>query len=148
MGRRQELERQVKLQSIPQALNLANAQTAFPLQQLGAVQQFGALPRQIQQSVEDAIFNQQLQTTFFPFEQQFKAASTVLNREAFFIQQEAAKQGILDQIGQVASLGFTGSPNTFGSPTPGSPTTVNQPSGTPGTIPGLLPVPSPAPTFV
>lgn len=113
LGRRQELNRQFQLQAIPQALNVASAQRAFPLQQLGAVQQLGALPRQIGQLGQDALFNQQLQTVLFPFQSQAPIASNILGRDAFAFQQgtpdsEGSIGDIASLIGKFGSAGGTG----------------------------------------
>jgi len=122
LGRRQELERQVKLQAIPQALNFANAETAFPLQKLTAVQQFGSLPRQLQQAQEDAIFNQALQTVTFPYQYQRLPATDILNKDRYTYQMDMGRKGITeyvnDTVGLFNNLGLGGGGVSFPSLSP------------------------------
>lgn len=104
LGRRQLQQQQTQLQAIPQAANLASAQTAFPLQQFGAVQQFGGLPRNIQQQQQDAVFNQQLQTILFPFNYQKDIAGALLNQDRYVWAETPETSGLIDHAAQVAQV--------------------------------------------
>lgn len=62
LGQLAESERDKKLQVLPQALQYATEEEQEPLRKTAALQEFGALPRTIQQAIDQALYNEYLRT--------------------------------------------------------------------------------------
>lgn len=73
-----EAERGRQFAAIPQLQQAATYEEKLPVRKMGAISAFGALPRQIEQEEENALFNQLMQIIMFPYQVQAPIAQSVM----------------------------------------------------------------------
>ena len=86
-GQLSEAERARRLQAVPLAMQLGGAQAPYPLTQVSAAQQYGALPRELEQA--------QLQSQYQEFLRQQGVEETTINQILSFMGAMPTNQGAL-----------------------------------------------------